>query len=188
MQKIAKNAYILIWSIFLSLSLWFIFLNISNWVTKNLKQNIKIKDSINLSKIKENNIKEAVINNDFSNINLTNNQVLIFEKSNNIFLWLKENEEITLRLYWEQNMTISINNWSPIEYRNTTTLSINWTIYSIETFNTWDWELIIKNLWWYSNIRISSEWNFNTPYKSYQIIQRIWNKNIIKENNKIKIF
>jgi len=85
-------------------------------------------------------------------------------------------------------MTIKLNNWSPISYINDLNSNINWVIIDKKTFITWNWQIIIKNLWWYSNIDIISEENFETSYKKYKVIKKIWDRNITREIGLIKNF
>lgn len=187
MQKISNNASVLIWSIFLSLTIWMVFISISTQISKNLKENNKIKTSISIEKNKEIALQNAIINKDFETIELSQNQVLIFEKSNYLNIWLKEKEEITFKITNQTNINIKINSWSPVEYYHTDD-NIKKIVSFSETISSNEGEIIIKNLWWYSNITITSENIFETEYKNYKIIEKIWNKNILKEKGKIKVF
>lgn len=188
MQKLQKNASILLWSIFLSLTIWIAFISISSQISKNLKENIWLKNKININSLKEKKIKDAIETNNFENIELNENEIIIFEKNNYLNIWLKENEEIILKIESNKNITIKINSWSPIYYTNLSNSNINWIVSNVDTFLSWWNEIKIKNIWWYSNIDIISETNFETEYKKYKILKKIWNKDIIKEKNKIKLF
>lgn len=188
MQKLQRNASILLWSIFLSLTIWIAFISISSQISKNLKENIWLKEKININSLKEKKINNAIEANNFDNIELSENELLIFEKNNYYNIWLKNNEEITIKLNSNNNMTIRLNNWSPISYVNTSDTTINWIVIDRNTFLSWNNEILIKNLWGYSNIDIISEADFETKYKKYKILQKIGNKTINKENWKIQIF
>lgn len=188
MQKIGKKASILIWSIFLSLIMSITFISISSQISKNLKNNNSLNKKIDIKNNINNAIIEAIETNNFENKEVSNNEILVFEKSNFLNVWLKINEEIRLRFTKNTNMTIVVNSWSPVSYINTSDSNINWISSSLTTFSTWVWDIIIKNLWPYSNINIFSEDNFEKEYKKYKIIQKIWNKNIIKQSSLIKVF
>jgi len=188
MQKLERNASILLWSIFLSLTIWIAFISISSQISKNLKENIWLKDKINIISLKEKKLNEAIETNNFNNIELSDTELIIFEKNNYYNIWLKENEEIRIKLSSSNNMTIKLNTWSPVSYLNSSNPSINWIVTSNSTFSSWNNEIVIKNLWWYSNIDIMSEVNFETENKRYKIIEKIGNKVITKENWKFKIF
>lgn len=187
MQKIQKNAYILLWSIFLSLIIWISFLSISSQIAKNLKENSDLKDKISTNNKINNKINDALENNNFENIELSKNELIIFEKSNYYNIWLKDNEQISIRIATNWNMTIRINKWSPVYYLNPTNPNINWEVINVSTFSTWNNRIDIRNLWWYSNIDIMAEENFLTDIKKYQILKKIWNKNIIKQKWEIKL-
>lgn len=188
MQKIDKKASILIWSIFLSLTMSIAFISISSQISKNLKNNNDLNEKINIKNDINNALIDAIENNNFENKKISNNEILIFEKNNFLNIWLKNNENITIKFASDTNMTIVINSWSPVSYMNTSDSNINWISSSSTTFSTWTWDIIIKNLWNYSNIDIFSEDNFEKQYKKYKIVQKIWNKTIIKQSSKIKIF
>jgi hypothetical protein len=57
-----------------------------------------------------------------------------------------------------------------------------------DTFYSWNDDLTIKNLWLYSEITVTWEQDFESEYKNYKIIEKIWNKNVVKEKWKIKVF
>lgn len=187
MQKNQKKAYILIWSIFLSITIWITFISISSQISKDLKNNSNLKEKISINNIKNNKINDATENNNFENIELNKNEMLIFENDNFLNIWLKENEEININLNEDKNLTIKINTGSPVSYINENNTNINWIITNSSTFLSGSGNILIKNLWWYSNIDIIWETKFKTEYKKYKIIEKIWNKNIIKENWKIKL-
>lgn len=188
MQKIGKKASILIWSIFLSLIMSITFISISSQINKNLKNNNSLNKKIDIKNNINNALVEAIETNNFESKEISNNEILIFEKSNFLNIWLKINEEIRLRFANNTNMTIVVNSWSPVSFLNVSDTNINWFSSSSTTFSTWVWDIIIKNLWPYSNINIFSEDNFEKEYKKYKVIQKIWNKNIIKQSSLIKIF
>jgi len=188
MQKIGKNASILLWSIFLSLTMSIAFISISSQISKNLKENSNLNEKISIANKKQNLINESIETWNFEIVEISNNEILVFEKNNFLNIWLKENEDLKLKIDIDTNMTIVINDWSPVSYSNTSDSSVNWISSSTITFQTWVWEILIKNLWLYSNINIFSEWNFEKEYKKYKIVKKVWNKDIIKESSQIKIF
>ncbi len=188
MQKIAKDASILIWSIFLSLIMSVSFISVSTTITKNLKENEQIKKNVKISTQKENILNTAINTKIFENKELSSTQSLIFEENNNVEVWLKQWEEYLIETNKNQNFTIQILDWSSIEYENLSNNSIKWLINNVATFDSWIGKIKLKNLWWYARIKISSEWKFLTEYKNYKIIELIWNRKIVKEIWRLKIF
>ena len=194
MQKIGKKASILIWSIFLSLTLSITFISISTQINKSLKENAKIKENISINRNTEKIIKDAVINNNYDNIELADNQVIIFDKGNYSEKELKSWETVTIKVIDSTNITVQVTKWSPVEYSNLDN-SKSWvvtsesrSIFYLSKEDSNEKTFTIKNLWWYSEIIISWEKPFQSEYKTYKIIEKIWNKNVTKENWKIKIF
>ncbi len=188
MQKNQRKAYILIWSIFLSITIWITFISISSQISKDLKNNYNLKEKINVHNSKNNKINDALNTNNFNNIELNKNEIIIFEKDNYLNIWLNNNQEVKIKITDNKNLTIKVNIWAPISYINESDPNINWTIISTDTFLPGIWNIIIKNLWWYSNVDITWEVKFETKYKKYKVIEKIWNKNINKENWEIKLF
>lgn len=188
MQKTAKKASILIWSVFLSMMVSVAFISVSTNVTKNLKENKQIKNTVNAQVQKENAINEAINNKDFEDKKLSNDSLLVFDKSNYVVFWLKENQKYLIEVSDNQNMTIIIENGSSVSYINQDSPSISWIVNKAKTFETWIWIIEIQNLWWYSKVKVTSESKILPQYINYKIIQKIWSKELIKENSRIKTF
>lgn len=188
MQKIGKKASILIWSIFLSLTLSITFISISTQINKSLKENAKIKEKISVDRFTQKTIKKAVLNKTFDNILLSDNQIIIFDKGNYLEENLKESEDFIIKTLDSTSINIEIK-WSPVEYENWDS-SISWIVTSSSSktisLDASD-ELTIKNLWWYSEVIISWSTPFQSEYKNYKIIEKIWNKDVTKESWKIEM-
>ncbi|MDR1945347.1 MAG: hypothetical protein LBQ59_04750 [Candidatus Peribacteria bacterium] len=82
MQKLEKRASVLLWSIFLSMVVLIAFISINYQVSKNLKENIQINKFANLNNEKNFKINEALGSGKFENINLSNNEIIVFENGN----------------------------------------------------------------------------------------------------------
>ncbi|NCO31882.1 hypothetical protein GW891_03690 [bacterium] len=82
MQKIDKKASILIWSIFLSLTMSIAFISISSQINSNLKNNNSLNKKIDIKNNINNALIDAIENNNFENKEISNNEILIFEKNN----------------------------------------------------------------------------------------------------------
>ncbi|MDD2907106.1 MAG: hypothetical protein PHH98_00555 [Candidatus Gracilibacteria bacterium] len=188
MQKIGKNASILLWSIFLSLTMSIAFISISSQISKNLKENSNLNEKISIANKKQNLINEAIETGNFEIVEISNNEILVFEKNNFLNIGLKENEVLRLKVDIDTNMTIIINDGSPVSYSNTSDSNVNGITSSSNTFSTGVGEILIKNLGLYSNINIFSEGSFEKEYKKYKIVKKVGNKDIIKESSQIKIF
>lgn len=123
------------------------------------------------SKISKNLQEENVIfleeaNKIYNNIEYLNNK----EKKEYIFTetatWtIKILEWIVLAYTWSKNNWIRISTWASI--------SVSWT-------------LNIENLAWKSSFKINSNKNFTKQENSYNEIEQVWNKNLIKSRNIIK--
>ena len=177
MQKINKKASILIWSIFLSLIISISFLSISTKITKDLKNNdLNNKNILELSKIQnilktsENDIEEV-----WNNIIYIENKTL--KKS------LKKDEIYTILFPTESNITLS--------------LTSSWVIFYEYSWNSWilrnndptltetidsNDSLKLINYSWYVSFELNSDNKFDILEKKYKIIEKIWNKEIIKSS------
>ncbi|MDR2411673.1 MAG: hypothetical protein LBD88_03760 [Candidatus Peribacteria bacterium] len=82
MQKLEKNASILLWAIFLSMTILVAFASINYQVSKNLKENAKISEIINLNNEKNLKINEAIENKNFEKIKLSYDEIIVFENNN----------------------------------------------------------------------------------------------------------
>lgn len=191
MQKLNKKASILLWSIFLSMTIIIAFTSINFQLKQSLSENSSL-----MTKIEENNnkflrIHNAIKSNNFSDIELNKIDKLIFEWDNIINQALKKNEKLELKIAYDKeqsdktsNLTIKINNWWPILYKNT---KIEGIITKELTFNTKEEQISIENLWWYSDITITSEKKFENKIKKYKIVSNYWTRVSLKEAWKITI-
>ena len=191
MQKLNKKASILLWSIFLSMTIIIAFTSINFQLKQSLSENSSL-----MTKIEENNnkflrIHNAIKSNNFSDIELNKIDKLIFEWDNIINQALKKNEKLELKIAYDKeqsdktsNLTIKINNWWPILYKNT---KIEGIIKKELTFNTKEEQISIENLWWYSDITITSEKKFENKIKKYKIVSNYWTRVSLKEAWKITI-
>jgi len=187
MQKKNTKASILIWAIFLSLIISVTFISISTKINKNLRNNSNFSEKIKINTQIKNIINNSIINWSFTDQTLSNLDEIIFDKSNEIIVWLKQNENYLSKINNSSNIWITIINWWPIKYLN---LTSSWIISTNDTINTSSWDLEIINLWWYTKIKITSNYqnDFLSQYRNYKIIKKIWNKELIKTKWKIKNF
>lgn len=187
MQKTDTRASILIWAIFLSLIISVIFIWVSTKINKNLKNNADFSDKITINNEIKNIINNWKIDWNFINKYLSNWDKIIFEPSNNVWVWLKQWEIHLAKINDASNITITILEWSAIKYKNWTN---EWIIQITWSFPVSIWDLEISNLWWYSKIQISSDvtTNYLSKYRDYYIMRDIWNKEIVKTKWKIKNF
>jgi hypothetical protein len=193
MQKTAKNASILIWSIFLSIiiSLWFI--SISTQINKTLKNNQIIQQEIN---------KSNQLNNILKSSNPSSQQLddwtylNIFDS--NSYIWSIEANQTKIFSFSGTSLNIVeliIKNWWPIKYSydiwatkqeydilKTWTVSFSW---NLDTLNTSSM-LTIENLGWYALFQINSDQDFIAPERYYEIWKKIWNKNVLIKSAQIK--
>lgn len=180
MQKLEKRASILLWAIFLSMAIFIAFVSINHQISKNLEENNKISEIISLNNEKNLKINEA-IEKDLANIKLFHDEIIIFE-DNNHQIWLKKWEQIKIKFLEPWELTIKIIEWGPVE-------SSSWIISKSGSIISDSWSTIsIKNLSWYSRIQFINENKFEKQYKKYKILKKIWDKLVIKESWKIKIF
>ena len=189
MQKLNKNASILIWSVMLSLIITISFISISTKINKNIKlswdsyeQN---KEKISLDSALYNQV----------NTQLSDKKAIIFEDSNNAIISLKQWESTTLTFsgttdfnvdlwiveWWAVAYTYTNISSSPIYWVLNYSNSFSWTL--TPTNNTGS--LTLENIGWYSEILIKSENSFVSPDKKYKIVQTIWNNNFIKTRGTI---
>ena len=188
MQKKAKNASILIWSIFLSIIVSISFISISSKISKNLQKN----NSSNINTTNEV-LKNKIINKDFESIVLENWDKLIFESAKHIKKSLKENQNYKIIFKQATNIDLYILNWWPISYKyfdSDSNLSLSWIIknYKNIDLNSITWSLILNNLWWITNFFMSWSQDFIAQEKKYTIIKKIWNKDFIKTSWEIKLY
>lgn len=183
MQKTNIKASILIWATFLSLIITFTFISISTSINKNLKNNTSLTNQFKLENQLENIINSWAINNTFIN-NYLDNWEIIFFKTNNIYISLKKNEKINIKITKDNALTVYIISWWPIE-------TSSWLLINNDTYDLSDWNnFLVNNLWWYTKILISSDTENSFLLKDifFKINKKIWNKNIIKTNWKIQIY
>ena len=178
MQKKSKNASILIWAIFLSLIISVSFLSISTKITKNLKNS----SNLNIDLEKENKIQNLLYSSNNNSEILWNIEIQIENKK--LKYSLKKWE--IYKIHFPKNSQINLkltNSWI-IEYNTWTTSS--WILYSnspeISTNINANNNLILKNLAWYSSFKLISNNKFEFSDKKYKIIEKIWNKKIIKSS------
>ncbi len=203
MQKKPLSGSILIWSIFLSMFLALAFLTVSTRLHATLKNNAQLQENIHT----KNEIADILKKWEFQSKILPNNTQIIFEKNNQYISVLAEHKKETIRFFWTWATTaqLKILQWSPLQYKLysfpssdyndsnrlllgkwnlTYAANINIPLTSSQKFI----ELEILNLWWYSKFILTSPLDFTTQYKKYKIMQKIWNKKIIKSHGKIKNF
>jgi hypothetical protein len=193
MQKTAKNASILIWSIFLSIiiSLWFI--SISTQINKTLKNNQNIQQEIN----KSNQLKNILNSSNPSSQQLDDWTYLNIFESNSYLGSLEANETKTFSFSGTNLdlVEIIVKNWWPIKYTydiwstnqeydilKTLSISFSWNLDNINTHSI----LTIENLWWYTLFQVNSDKNFIAPERFYEIWKKIWNKNVLIKSSQIK--
>lgn len=185
MQKTSLRASILIWSIFLSLTLTLSFVVISTKVNQNIKLNSFLEEFFN------NNDKI----NDLVNKNLEWD-ITDTEKITKIdnFYTLNNNENNTLTFSWNTDFTwsISLKNWWPLYYE---IFSYSWTSIDLTSYSTWilydsiiknfTWilntsynraELSFKNLWWFSSFVFKSSLDLAWTWVNdkFKVTRNIW--------------
>ena len=176
MQKTDRKASILIWAIFLSLTISISFISISSKINKNIKSNHSLINKFDNLKNIENKIK----NNDFGNEKFPEKEEITFYQ-NKIFTWsLKNNETSQIKYAQSSNFDITILSGWPIFYTTSWSLSSSWIIDTNLWITSLSWTLDITNLWWYSKVNITSDNTFFPPEITYKVTKKIWNKEIIK--------
>jgi len=199
MQKNRQNASILLWSIFISMILSILFLSISTKITKNLKNNDDIIENSQIHEI----IKKQIAIKDFSTIKLKDKEYLLFESIDPLIRNIKEKKELNIlfnswntinlkveKIYWAD---IYYETYQWIDQNNITTLVSSWILSDeinknlLDNSNNW-WKIYLKNLGWESKIKVYSEKSCLPKYINYKIVKVIWNKQLIKEKNKQKLW
>ena len=174
MQKNSQKASILIWAIFLSLIISISFLSISTKITKNLKNSSNLNSLLekenkinNILKSSENDI-ETLWN---TIINIENKTLKKSLKKDEIYkIYFPTSSSIDLKLTSSWVIYYNFEN-SEKWFLNNTNLNENFS---------WIWELILENFSWYSSFELTSDNKFDIIEKKYKIIEKIWNKEIIK--------
>lgn len=182
-QKKAKKASILIWSIFLSMIISISFITISSKINKNL-----IRDS-SLDSNVYNIIKEKIVDNNFSEEETKSWDKIVFENDSYIERTLKKMEKYIIIFPKETQVNIEIINGWPIYYSNSGEINIVWT-WIIDTnlnFLVETWSLEINNLWWLTSFSVNWNKDFIAQDKKYEVIKKIWNKDFIKTSWEIKL-
>lgn len=192
MQKTNIKASILIWATFLSLIITVTFVSISTSINKNLKNNSWLTEQFKIENQLKNIIASWSIDSNFRNVYLDNWDKIIFDTPNKYIVSLNKWATHTWQININSNVSIKVLEWWPIIYKQN---SSSWIVLNLKvdtfpvTISPSD-ELIIKNLWWYSKIQITSDTskNYLSKYRKYTIYKKIWNKEIIKRNWLIKNF
>ncbi len=187
MQKNTTKASILIWAIFLSLIISVAFIQISTKINKNLKNNDNLLNNLKIDSEIKNNINNSIINRNFNDSILANWDKIIFDKTNELTIWLKQNETNLSKINSSTIVSFTILNWWPVKYINN---SLSWIIVDTKVFITQTWDLLINNLWWSTKIKINliNDNSYLSEYLNYKIIKKIWNKEVIQSTWKIKNF
>lgn len=142
---------------------------------------LQIKNQISSTDDVKNNIisyfnKESKL--DQKEVVYSDNESLELLYFDNFITWLKKDEEIVFS--WTTNTwTLTINTWWPIYYN---TSSSSWIITSSWSI-AFNWNLNIKNLWWFTNFSVyfaTSSW-LVLPYNYYKINKTIWSTILTKE-------
>lgn len=193
MQKTGKNASILIWAIFLSItiSLWFI--SISTQINKTLKNNKNIQQEISQS-----NQVKSILKSENPRSQQLDNWFYLSIQDSDTYIWsLKENETKIFLFSWStlNLVDISINTGGPIKYKydiwnnnqeydilTSWNMSFSWNLNNFNTQST----LEIENLGWYTLFEVNSDQNFTSPERYYEVWKKIWNKNVLIESSQIK--
>jgi len=199
MQKNKQKASILLWSIFISMILSILFLSISTKITKNLKNNDDIIQNSQITEI----IKKQISSLDFTTIKLKDKQYLLFEWIDPLIRTIKEKKELNILFNsWNTiNLKLEKIYWADIYYEtyqsndknNINSLVSSWVLTDnvdlnlLDNTNNW-WKIYLKNLWWETKIKIYSENSCIPEYIHYKIVKIVWNKQLIKEINKQKVW
>lgn len=177
MQKINKNASILLWTIFLSIIISIAFI----WVSTKINQKLQKNNSSLEEKSIKNNIENKLSSKDFTNETFSNWESIYFEESKQFQTSLKENETIEIwTLEWA--IDISLSSWWPIFYSVSWTIVSSWIIEKNDIIQSSSWSIIIKNLWWNTKLNLKSENSLILDEQKYNIVQIIWNKKILKKS------
>jgi len=176
-----------------------LFLSISTKITKNLKNNDDIIENSQIHEI----IKKQIAIKDFSTIKLKDKEYLLFESIDPLIRNIKEKKELNIlfnswntinlkveKIYWAD---IYYETYQGIDQNNITTLVSSWILSDeinknlLNSSNTW-WKIYLKNLGWESKIKVYSEKSCLPEYINYKIVKVIWNKQLIKEKSKQKLW
>jgi hypothetical protein len=165
----------------------------STHINKTLKNNSNIQEHIS----KSNQITNILNSQDSSSQQLDDGTFLSLPDKNSYIWSLEENEIKTFAFSWTtlNLIQISINNWGPVKYKyeisninqqydilTSWSISFSWNLNTTDTFST----LSIENLWWYTFFEIFSDQDITVPERYYQIWKKIWNKNVLLQNQEIK--
>jgi len=178
-QKINSKASILIWAIFLSLIVSVSFISISTKITKNLKNSFNINSNLEKQN-KINNILKKSENNTETIWNTT-----IYIENKTLKKSLKKGEIYTIKFPVSSNITLKLTNSWIIKYKFNSDIWIFNNTNSEINLN-WSWDLILENFAWYSSFELTSDNKFDIIEKKYKIIEKTWNKEVIKSFWKIK--
>ncbi len=183
MQNLDKKASILIWAVMLSLIIAISFISISAKINKSIKLSGRISE-FNSQNTKLN---SALYKN--TNTQLSKNKVIIFESSLQKVITLKKADETTLTFSWPWNFNVDLavvdwTGWAiSYSYIFNSITTHSWVLNYSHSFS-WQLDstnntgsLILKNLWWYSQVFIKSENEFESTQKKYKIVQTIGNNN-----------
>lgn len=188
MQKNAKKASILIWSIFLSLIISMTFISISTRINKNIKQNQSIIWQIETQNETYNSIAEEKIQWNYEEKKLSNKDLIMFDSQNLASFWLKTHQKTQIRFPESSNITITLSHSWSVFYETSGNLTFSWVIQKNHTISGFSWTLNIENLWWHTPFTLESNDNFTRQYTNYKITKEIGNKTVIKTRGKIKNF
>ena len=127
MQKKAKNASILIWSMFLSIIISIAFIWVSTKISKNLQENNNLD-----TRITNEILKDKINNQNYTNTDYLDDwDKIIFEWEKNIIKNIKKDENYKVNFSQSTVVDLSIVNWWPIYYEyfdNTNALSLTWIV------------------------------------------------------------
>ena len=180
MQKINKKASILIWAIFLSLIISISFLSVSTKITKNLKNNNLNNTNILEESKLQNILKTSEIDiEDNTTEEIWNNTIYIENKS--LKKSLKKDEIYTIHFPTESNITLNlISSWVIFYEYNSNIWILKNDISSLSININENEDLILTNYSWYISFELISDNKFDIPEKKYKIVEKIWNKEVIK--------
>lgn len=177
---------ILIWSIFLVISISFSFLYISNQISKNIDKNRQKISEMQNSNILDN------FSFDSKSKNIENNETLEIKYFRNFSTNLAENKTLNIEFLTSNTWGITISNWWVVFY----TVYSGSTIYSSWLITDSKYDIIlnqssnlsIENLWWLAKINLDFDSNTGVvyPYNYLTIKKSIWGSDIIKSIVKIK--
>lgn len=181
MQKISKKWSILLWAIFLSLIISISFLSISTKITKKLKES----NTINTDLEEQNNIYKTLKTSQNNIEKIWNKTIYIENKS--LEKSLKKDETYSIHFPLESNINLELtSSWViKYEYDSTSWILNNADSNLVITINS-NSNLLLTNYSWFASYKLESDNKFEITEKKYKIIEKIWNKNIIKSSFIIK--